>query len=391
MEELYTFLKKNNGGYGAYLKAKTAFAREKKFLENVYIQLTPLCNLSCKMCYARIDKKELINNGDTIMRFEDWRIYIDSIAKMSTPNVTFTGGECTIHPDFEKIYSYAYEQGLSIKVMTNATYITDRILELWKKMPPAIVSITVYGKSPDVYESLCNNKAACLQVYRNIDILIKANINLRLKYTIVKENIEELEETYNYFLAKGYTLSYDETLISFGECSDDTVNQESVDSNKLDAIKLKLENVEQLLSAQDALEKREKWIQRSIKRLKNQEIVEKGMLCSACRNVCHITWKGFVTPCVTLQDYILDPRSIGFEECWNRLKAWGDEVPQLVECQNCLFYEKCTSCVAMHYNDTHEFGKPSPRLCWKCKHPEEAANIQQEIEQRGLYSFSKGL
>ena len=88
-------------------------------------------------------------------------------------------------------------------------------------------------------------------------------------------------------------------------------------------------------------------------------------------------------PCVTFEPFILDPRTDGgFRKCWEKIVEWGDNVPLIEECQICLFTSECTICLAHHYNDIHEFGKPSPRFCFKVEHPEEAAKLQAEYDRR---------
>ena len=88
-------------------------------------------------------------------------------------------------------------------------------------------------------------------------------------------------------------------------------------------------------------------------------------------------------PCISFDAFSEDPHDVGgMENCWQHLVEWADNVPLLVECQRCIFKNNCVKCIAMHYNDTHEFGKPSPRFCFKVQHPEEAAKLQAEYDRR---------
>ena len=79
-----------------------------------------------------------------------------------------------------------------------------------------------------------------------------------------------------------------------------------------------------------------------------------------------------------------DPRTHGgIKETWKHLNDWADNIPAMVECQTCLFRKKCKNCFALHYNDTHEYGKPSPRFCYKQTHPEEAQRIEDYYKKYG--------
>ena len=91
-----------------------------------------------------------------------------------------------------------------------------------------------------------------------------------------------------------------------------------------------------------------------------------------------------MTPCVSLDSCVSDPRTIGFQSAWKTMNQWAKSVPAIDECDHCVHLLKCPACVAMHYNDTGIEGVPSPRLCWKRNHPEEAAEIEKRLVAKGL-------
>ena len=81
------------------------------FLTMMMLELTPLCNFKCPFCYARVSPEALKAKGVEIKRFDQWKKYIDEAAEMGCMEIALTGGECTLHPDFCKIYEYAYDKG----------------------------------------------------------------------------------------------------------------------------------------------------------------------------------------------------------------------------------------------------------------------------------------
>ena len=98
--------------------------------------MTPLCNFRCAFCYSRVSPEELKKRNVSVKRFDEWKRYIDDAAQMHCMTLILTGGECTLHPDFAKIYSYAYDKGLTISVFTNGSNITDEIFEMFAQKPP---------------------------------------------------------------------------------------------------------------------------------------------------------------------------------------------------------------------------------------------------------------
>ena len=377
MSELYDFVKQNGSDPSCYERAITMITRKKRFLRTVYFQLTPVCNLSCNMCFAKLSLSEVAQKGKRVLGYDDWKFYIDSISQMGVVDLILTGGECTIHPDFEKIYTYAYNKGLSISVMTNGSCITNNQIDLWKSMPPVTVSITIYGNSPETYEKLCGNGRAFDNTLRNIDFLLEAGINVKPKYTAVRENIQDLEATYLFFKNKGMTLLHGAVLTQFGNCSSDVIENENAYVQYSDVLaKLFPRETNEVTNEKEIWKARHQY-------LKDNVIIDRGLECSAGRNCCHINWQGLMTPCVAFDAFSEDPRIIGFRKCWELLVDWADHVPALTECQKCLYQSKCHLCIALHYNDLKVFGKPSPRLCWKYNHPEEAAVIEKMLIHEG--------
>ena len=59
MGALYDLLKTNGEKYTVFRSALTTLTANKNYPLNATIQLTPLCNLKCKMCYARLEKSDI--------------------------------------------------------------------------------------------------------------------------------------------------------------------------------------------------------------------------------------------------------------------------------------------------------------------------------------------
>lgn len=50
--------------------------------------------------------------------------------------------------------------GSHTTLYTNATLVTPKIMETLKKYPPHKIGITLYGSDPEIYETVCGNRAA---------------------------------------------------------------------------------------------------------------------------------------------------------------------------------------------------------------------------------------
>lgn len=384
MGYLYDLAKKENASFGRIMGVINNITKQNKMLYTAVFQLTPFCNLKCKMCYARLDPKEVSDAGKRVMTFDEWKYYVDCVVEMGVYLVTFTGGECTLHPDFVKIYSYAYDKGLNISVMTNCTNITDELISLFTSKPPLSISMTFYGSSPETYEKLCGNRNAYYKTYENFEKLLDAGITVTAKYTFTKYNIADYEAVDEYCTEKGLDMMLSNELLILDNCDSKTIEEVNVDFDEKEKQILKVFFKKKGVSVEDAIKNSKENFFKSCEMRASNPKKNDYIGCSSGKNTLHITWEGFMTPCVSFLEFKEDPRKIGFEKCWKKMNEWMDNLPIIEECLECVFTGKCLSCVAAHYNDTGEFGKVSPRLCWKRKHPEEAAEIMKRLEDEGL-------
>ncbi|MBR0413069.1 MAG: radical SAM protein [Eubacterium sp.] len=341
----------------------------------VQLELLPVCNFNCKFCYVRMSNEEVKKSGHHIMRFNEWKRYIDECVKFGTNRLIFSGGECTLHPDFIELYEYAYNCGFEMGLITNGSCITEEIFELFEKYPPSEIHITLYGMSSEVYERNCGNGAAFEKVIKNINRLKDRGFNLFLNYTVGKENICDLEAACEYAKEKKIFLKSTNTLFNMGKCDSETIEAELAGQKEFNNITHKyyssLKNV-----SFDEFE--ESYFTSFMIPLSG--LPAKGLRCSAGRSGFDVNWLGEIRPCTSI-DYKLDPKKIGFNECWEKINEWVDNVPILEECDDCIFQNKCMLCPALHYGDMGEFGKVSPRFCFKKLYPEEAAASLAKYEE----------
>ena len=383
MDTLYDFVKKGSD-ITSYSWAVNKLTKQKRSLYTAFFQLTPLCNLDCKMCYARLDPRDISRRGKYILGFEHWKWYIDEAVKEGLILLSITGGECTLHPDFCKIYSYAYDRGIQIVVMTNAAYITEQIFALWQSKPPTSISITIYGSSSDTYEKLCGDGNAFDKVYQNIMLLDAAGLNLHLKFTAVRDNIHDMLSVDRFCRRIGHILYCTHTLIKYERCTSNVLNNEVADQKAFADIMKKIHSERAGIFTND---KKQIEVEKPENSCDLEAIglrAEKGITCSAARNSCYIDWEGMMTPCVAFDALRLNPALKGFHECWKEMSKWADGIPVLEECVSCIHKYKCNRCIALHYNDTGAFNKVSPRLCWKRQHPGEAEDIEKQLVVKGL-------
>ncbi|MDO4748166.1 MAG: radical SAM protein [Eubacteriales bacterium] len=354
---------------------------EKGFLTNCTIELTPLCNFKCKFCYARKSPEQLKQNGEKVFSFDDWKRYIDELAQMNCMTLVLTGGECTIHPEFVKIYRYAYEKGFVITVFTNGSNITDEILSTFVEYPPSRIFVTMYGASSKTYETVTGHAKWFEIVKRNIEKMVDKKLDLIIQNTMSSENIKDTEDLYDYANSLSLEFRYSSMLNSYGNCTEEVYEQVKADNDLAQEVSNNIWRKQRGMTQQQYIEHINTIHTSFVPKKSDPNAV--GIKCSAGRNACFFAYNGYMQVCNTFDVCKIDTKNKTIRECFEQLIQWANSLPRIKECEDCIHAFHCNSCAALHYNDTGKLGVPSPKICFKILEPEKAKIEQEYFDKYG--------
>ena len=155
-------------------------------------ELTPLCNLNCKMCYVHLNPDDMRGKG--LLSTDEWKGLIKQAFSAGMLEAALTGGECLTYPGFEDIYLYLQSLGCQVTVMTNGVLLDDKRMEFFKAHPPALIQVTLYGNSDDAYERV-TGKRVFTRVLNNLKNVIACGISLTISITATSLLGEDIFET----------------------------------------------------------------------------------------------------------------------------------------------------------------------------------------------------
>lgn len=150
------------------------------------IELTFKCNLSCVHCYAASGR------SCPDLTFEEIKNIVDQLASEGTLFLYLTGGEVLTRKDFPEIYKYIRMKGIMVEILTNATLIDDKIIDLFVNYPPLKVDITIYGMTEETYEKVTRVKGSYKKFMTAIKKLKESNIPFELKTVVLTVNKDEV-------------------------------------------------------------------------------------------------------------------------------------------------------------------------------------------------------
>ena len=145
-------------------------ARRTRTPANGSIELLPLCNMNCDMCYVRLSREEMEAKG-RLRTADEW---LEIGRQMKDAGVLFlllTGGEPFLYPDFRRLYLELRKMGMIITINTNGTLINEDLAEFFGKYKPRRVNITLYGTDEETYDKLCHYPGGYEKTLRGIRLL----------------------------------------------------------------------------------------------------------------------------------------------------------------------------------------------------------------------------
>lgn len=175
------------------------------------LELTFRCNLACIHCYVNLPAADREAKARELTT-EEWFRVLDQCTDAGVLWLTFTGGEPLLRPDFCEIYEYAHDKGMVITVFTNATLITERHIELWRRRPPRSLEITQYGWTPETYDKVTDAGEQYDRFQRGLQRVRDAGIPIVLKAIAMRASVHELPAIRNFARAEGLGFNYDAVL-----------------------------------------------------------------------------------------------------------------------------------------------------------------------------------
>lgn len=317
-------------------------------------ELTPLCNLNCRMCYVHLTKQQMQRETLGLLPGTVWISIMKQAVSHGMVEATLTGGEALMHPDFDEIFQFLCENNVSVNLKSNGLLLSEERVAFLKAHHLSNLQISVYGSDDESYERV-TGKRAYQQVMDAISLVRAAEIPLELVITPNKYIWPSLEKLIRMVDAMGVQYSVNPGLVEpleetgrNGENHDLSLDQ-YVQMNKMIA-GLKGAVLSPLCESEIP----------SPGGSVTSEVT--GMQCAAGRSVFSVTWRGRVHPCRMMEKIGFDGLAIPFADGWREINTAVQNYPFPRECIGCDFQMVCPSCVVQHEYGAQP-GHANPAIC----------------------------
>lgn len=335
------------------------------------IELLPLCNMNCKMCYIRLTKAQMETRG-SMLSCDQWLRIAEEARDAGLLFLLLTGGEPLLYPKFERLYTELTKMGFIMTLNTNGTLIDEKWADLLATYPIRRLNITLYGTDDETYAKLCGNPKGFTQIEHTFNLLDERGIRYGLNYTVTPENAHQIHNAIQY--ARDRKVPIDTVDYMFPPMRKQGMNTDSFTRfTAVESARIRLEELKELNEG-----KSERLI--AISQLKKVGIHDtkglEGPNCQAGRSNFWITWKGELLACGMLTKPWVNLLTHHFKEGWEYLTEEVKKMQRCKKCDDCKYKSLCPSCAAACLTET---GSTDGCPEYLCKRTNEMLRLCFEI------------
>ena len=148
--------------------------------------ITQACELHCRHCYDRTERTTL-TMAQALLVLDD----LDGFCrkKHAKGQISFSGGNPLLHPDFSRIYRAAADRGFSSAILGNPTS-RGKLEELIAIQPPSFFQVSLEGLPQ--YNDFIRGTGHFKKVMHFLDLLRDLHVYSMVMLTLTKDNINQV-------------------------------------------------------------------------------------------------------------------------------------------------------------------------------------------------------
>lgn len=314
-----------------------------------HIDLTSACTERCVHCYIPEYK-------NCFLDFELIKKALTEYKAMGGLTVHLSGGECMMHPDFNKILHFCKDENINMIILSNLTLCDDKRIELLKEIDPQFINVSLYSMDSAIHDSITTLPGSWQRTMGAILKCKENGVHIRLAAPALKENkdcfpaLAEFARKHNMHLVPDTDI--------FPQCNQDDSNMEHA---------LSPAELEKLLADNPEIFR---------KQYPDENPAPDAKVCDVgVARIC-LDSQGNYYPCDGTHGLILgNVRENTLAEAWHGEKMNALRKLKNQDFSNCVSCEQrrfCKVCPAHNFNSTGDVLKHSPIKCtW--------ANVKRKI------------
>jgi len=329
------------------------YFEEHPTLMRLQLDITQACTERCLHCY-------IPEYNPIFLPFEKICSVIDEFRAMEGLNLTLSGGECMMHPDFDRIVRYAREKDLIVGILSNLTLCDDAKVRLLRETE-STVQVSLYSMDPEIHDTITQRPGSWLKTKTAIEKLRAAHVPCRISCPTMKQNYEGYLTVIEY--ARSLKMDAQTDFIIMGQMNGDACN--------VAKCRLDLEQTRHLL--EDIVFRSVPMNTEYFNPVKKNDMLSpeewmKNKVCGAGIDSMCLDADGHYYPCPAFGGYDLgNCHTQSLREVWEkspailRLRAVrGKDFPK---CAVCKDRDYCSICMCRNSNEGNDIFTPAEHFC----------------------------
>ena len=242
----------------------------------------------------------------------------------------------------------ARDRYFGLKILTNATLIDEEAADRFRDLHPISVDISLLGSCGEVHDAIAQSPGAFEKTMRGVELLANRGVRLKLKTSIMKQNLDDYPKIREFVNKNGYHHITDYEIFP-----------------RDDGLEIPLES---RLNAEEMKRFKEVEYAPGKVRLSSAPYEPvKQLICSAGRFSCTISPQGDLYPCIGIKESLGNVRDMKTFHPAKKHPLMAEvtsiEAEDLEECQGCQIAFFCKRCHAVTELETGSLTKQSKVAC----------------------------
>jgi pyruvate-formate lyase-activating enzyme len=154
---------------------------------SAYLEITYACNWRCVFCYnpRHHDRRRL--------SLAEWEEVLDDLRALGTLNVTITGGEPLMHPEWLQVARAVKDRAFTLRLFTNGTLVSEPIADAIAALRPLAVEMSLHGATEETHDRATAKPGSHAALFAAIARLRSRGVPCVLKTVLTRLSEAELD------------------------------------------------------------------------------------------------------------------------------------------------------------------------------------------------------
>lgn len=160
------------------------------------LELTPVCNNRCRGCSNVFAEARVARTIPSPLGAGEWGIILGRIAPHAE-QLKLTGGEPTLHPEFETIVRRVSDLGLNFTLFTNGRWLdSERLVHFLVDIPQCVgLLVSLHGPIAPVHEAFTGVPGSFEETVVNVRLATSAGLLVATSTVVTRQNHDRIAET----------------------------------------------------------------------------------------------------------------------------------------------------------------------------------------------------